>query len=57
MLSLVALLGFYFFAAIAIVLGLASLRGGVRFVRYLQKELAKDIDDFTPPATVFVPCR
>jgi hypothetical protein len=35
------LLLFYFFAAISIWLGLLSLRGGVRFVRYLQNELAR----------------
>lgn len=51
------LLLFYFFAAIAIWLGLVSLRGGVRFVRYLQAELAKDYPEFTPFVTVFVPCR
>ena len=33
---------FYFFAAISIWLGLVSLRGGVRFVRYLQAESAKE---------------
>jgi ceramide glucosyltransferase len=48
---------FYFFAAISIWLGLISLRGGVRFVRYLQTELNKDYPEFTPFATVFVPCR
>jgi len=48
---------FYFFAAISIWLGLVSLRGGVRFVRYLQAELAKEYQEFTPFATVFVPCR
>jgi ceramide glucosyltransferase len=48
---------FYFFAAIAIWLGLVSLRGGVRFVRYVQGELAKEPPEFTPFATVFVPCR
>ena len=48
---------FYFFAAISIWLGLISLRGGVRFVRYLRDELAKQCPDFTPFATVFVPCR
>lgn len=52
-----ALLLFYFFAAIAIWLGLVSLRGGVRFVRYVQAELAKGLPEFTPFATVFVPCR
>jgi ceramide glucosyltransferase len=51
------LLIFYFFAAISIWLGFVSLRGGVRFVRYLQAEAVKDYPDFTPFATVFVPCR
>lgn len=48
---------FYLFAAIQIWLGLVSLRSGVRFVRYLQAESAKNPPDFTPFATVFVPCR
>src|SRR5213593_492420 len=48
---------FYLLSAIAIWLGLVSLRGGVRFIRYLRGELAKGIDDFTPPTTVVVPCR
>jgi ceramide glucosyltransferase len=51
------MLVFYFFAAIQIWLGLVSLRSGVRFVRYLQAESAKNYPDFTPFATVFVPCR
>ncbi len=57
MFSLALLLLFYFFATIAIWLGLVSLRGGVRFVRYLQAELATEYPDFTPFATVCVPCR
>jgi cellulose synthase/poly-beta-1,6-N-acetylglucosamine synthase-like glycosyltransferase len=48
---------FYFFAGISILLGLLSLRGGVRFVRYLQKQPAEEPPDYTPFATVFVPCR
>lgn len=48
---------FYLFAGISIVLGLLSLRGGVRFVRYLQKEAAKELPEYTPFTTVFVPCR
>lgn len=48
---------FYFFAAISIWLGFISLRGGVRFVRYLQAELGKDYPEFTPLVSVFVPCR
>lgn len=51
------LVTFYFFAAVSIVLGLLSLRSGVRFVRYLQKEIAKETPTYTPFATVFVPCR
>jgi ceramide glucosyltransferase len=48
---------FYFFAAIAIWLGLVSLRGGVRFVRYVHAELGTEYPEFTPFVTVFVPCR
>jgi ceramide glucosyltransferase len=55
--QLIPLVLFYFFAAIAIWLGLVSLRGGVRFVRYLQAELVREYSEFTPFATVFVPCR
>jgi ceramide glucosyltransferase len=51
------LLLFYFCAAISIWLGLVSLRGGVRFIRYLQAESARQYPEFTPFATVFVPCR
>ena len=52
-----SLVTFYFFAGISIVLGLLSLRGGVRFVRYLQKQTAEELPGYTPFATVFVPCR
>lgn len=48
---------YYFLAAIAIWLGLSSLRGGLRFARYLQTELAEKYPEFTPFVTVFVPCR
>ena len=48
---------FYFFAAVSIYLGLLSLRGGAGFVRYLQAEIARDLPDYAPFATVFVPCR
>lgn len=51
------LLVFYFLAAIAVWLGLASLRGGLRFVRYLQAELGKEYRAFTPFVSLFVPCR
>ncbi|HMJ27075.1 MAG TPA: glycosyltransferase [Pyrinomonadaceae bacterium] len=52
-----AILIFYFFAAISIWLGLLSLLGGVRFVRYVQAELSKEYEPYTPFASVFVPCR
>ena len=55
--SAIALIVFYFLAAISIWLGLISLRGGLRFVRYLRSELAKEYHEFTPFVTVFVPCR
>lgn len=51
------LLLFYFLAAISIWLGFISLRGGLRFARYLQAEAGKDYPEFTPFVTVFVPCR
>ena len=51
------LLLFYFFVAISIWLGLLSLRGGVRFVRYIRNELAREVADFTPFVSVFVPLR
>jgi cellulose synthase/poly-beta-1,6-N-acetylglucosamine synthase-like glycosyltransferase len=51
------LLSFYFFAAISIWLGLISVRGGMRFGRYLRAELRKEYPEFTPFVTVFVPCR
>jgi len=51
------LLFFYFLAAISIWLGLLSLRGGVRFVRYLQSETDRDYPPFTPFVTVIVPLR
>jgi cellulose synthase/poly-beta-1,6-N-acetylglucosamine synthase-like glycosyltransferase len=54
---LALLLLFYFLATISIWLGLSSLRGGWRFARYLQAELAEKYPEFTPFVTVFVPCR
>ncbi len=48
---------YYFLAAIVIWLGLSSLRGGLRFARYLEAELKQEYPEFTPFVTVFVPCR
>jgi ceramide glucosyltransferase len=48
---------FYFFAAIVIWLGLLSLRGGFRFAAYVKSELARPLANYTPFASVIVPCR
>ncbi len=48
---------YYLLAAIVIWLGLRSLRGGLRFARYLEAELKQEYPEFTPFVTVFVPCR
>ncbi len=48
---------FYFLAAISIWLGFISLRGGVRFVRYVRAELREETPAFTPFVSLFVPCR
>jgi len=48
---------YYLLAAIVIWLGLRSLRGGLRFARYLEAELTQEYPEFRPFVTVFVPCR
>lgn len=55
--SLIALLSFYFLATISLWLGLLSLRGGVRFVRYVQSETDRTYPSFTPLVTVILPLR
>ena len=54
---MIALFLFYFLAAVSIWLGLLSLRGGLRFVRHVQSETAREYPAFTPYATVIVPIR
>jgi ceramide glucosyltransferase len=48
---------FYFFAAILVFLSYKSFRGGISYLNFFKKELAKPPSDYTPFATVFVPCR
>lgn len=48
---------FYFLAAVSLWLGVLSLLGGVRFVRYLKAEIARSYPEYTPFLTLFVPCR
>ena len=54
---MMALIVLYFLAAVSIWLGLISLRGGLRFAHYLNKESTNKYPEFTPFASVFVPCR
>jgi ceramide glucosyltransferase len=53
----ILLVTFYVLAAISIYLGVLSLRNGVRFIRYLQAELAKEYPEYEPFVTVFLPLR
>lgn len=48
---------YYFFAGIVIGLGILSLRGGMRFSKYVRLETAKHFPDFTPLASIIAPCR
>jgi ceramide glucosyltransferase len=56
-LAFALLIFFYVLAAISIYLGVVSLRNGVRFIRYLQAELAKEYPEYEPFVTVFLPLR
>ena len=48
---------FYFFAALVILQGLISLRGGLRYLAYFRRETACPLPAYTPFASVVVPCR
>lgn len=48
---------FYFFAAVVVFLGYKSLRGGIYYLQFFRQELAKPESNFTPFASVIVPCR
>ena len=48
---------YYLFAALLILQAVVSLRGGVRYLSYFRRELALSPPDFTPFASVIVPCR
>src|SRR6267142_2066492 len=51
------MLVFYFFAAIAIWLGIHSVRGGLAFHSYVRRELARPIADYTPFVSLIAPFR
>lgn len=48
---------FYFFAAVLVFLGWKSLRGGIFYLRFFQKELAKPFSDYAPFGSIIAPCR
>ena len=48
---------FYFFAAVLVFLGCKSLRGGINYLEFFRRELAKPKSDYTPFCSVIVPCR
>ncbi|HWT00099.1 MAG TPA: glycosyltransferase [Pyrinomonadaceae bacterium] len=48
---------FYVFASLLVIQAAVSLRGGVRYLAYFRRELAKGKSSFTPHASVIAPCR
>ena len=48
---------FYFIAAVVILQGISSLRGGFRFLNYVRSELARPRSEFTPQVSIIAPCR
>jgi ceramide glucosyltransferase len=48
---------YYFFAVIACWLGIQSLRGGVRYARYVRAETSRPLTEFQPFASVIAPTR
>lgn len=48
---------YYFFAAIQLLFAFKSFRGGIDYLKYFKQELSRPKSDFTPMASVIVPCR
>ena len=48
---------FYFIAAALCFLSWKSFRGGMDYLNYFKKELARKPSDFAPTVSVFAPCR
>ncbi len=48
---------FYFFALVLVFLGCQSLRGGINYLVFFRKELAKPKSDYTPFCSIIAPCR
>lgn len=48
---------FFFFAAILAFLGYRSLRGGIDYLNFFKRELAKPKSNYTPFVSIIAPCR
>ena len=48
---------FYILAAALIYFSYRSFRGGIDYLNYFKRELARPLADYSPPATIFAPCR
>jgi len=48
---------FYVFASLLVVQAVVSLRGGLRYLSYVRREMAKGDSGFAPYASVIAPCR
>ena len=48
---------FFFFAGILVLLGYKSLRGGIDYLNFFKRELAKPESNFTPFVSIIAPCR
>jgi ceramide glucosyltransferase len=51
------MLVYYFFAGIVVLQGIASLKGGFSYLKYVRREMAQPPSDFTPPVSLIAPCR
>ena len=51
------LIPYYLLAALLLYFSIKSLRGGIDYLNYFKQQLAKEIPDVAPFATIFVPCR
>ena len=48
---------FYFFAAALVFLSWKSFRGGLEYLRFFRRELARPVSDYAPFVSVVAPCR
>lgn len=51
------MLVFYFFAAVLVFLSYKSFRGGIDYLNFFRREIAKPKTDFAPFVSIIVPCR